>query len=365
MVKYGLIQKTFLFRIHSIAGLVSGIFILLMSLSGSLLVYRDQLDQKPQVISHSSTGISVDSCYAIVRNLYPGAQISNCALPASDKEAVSFFIYDPSYSQGEKALEIFLHPQTGERLGARGGSDDAGKNFMSWLSKFHNSLRLGKTGEWLLGCCSLVFLLSLCTGFILFRKNIIPVLLLKRSAWRTNNLHQLAGVCALLFNLMIAITGFWMQRYVFKKDFYQSYDFKMTVKPSPAYPFRLDSAFAEVKKQYPDFTAYVVYFSQGTKGKTAVYGSRSSNAYIHSKKFADLIFLDSNGAVAKTRFVNEISGDDRYDIINSQLHMGKFGGAGIKILYCLFGLSGSILSITGFWLWRKRKRRTSSFTSSS
>ena len=87
-----------------------------------------------------------------------------------------------------------------------------------------------------------------------------------------------------------------------------------------------------------------------------MYGSRSSNAYIHSKKFADVIFLDSAGSISKTRFVNEISADDRYDIINSQLHIGRFGGTCIKIIYFVFGLTGALLSITGFLLWWKRRK---------
>ena len=66
--------------------------------------------------------------------------------------------------------------------------------------------------------------------------------------------------------------------------------------------------------------------------------------------------LDSAGGIAKTRMINENSADDKYDIINSQLHMGKFGGMGIKIIYFVFGLSGALLSIAGFLLWIKRKR---------
>ena len=87
-----------------------------------------------------------------------------------------------------------------------------------------------------------------------------------------------------------------------------------------------------------------------------MYGSRSRNAYIHSKKFADAVSLDSSGTIAKTRFINEISADDRYDIVNSQLHMGRFGGAGIKIIYFVFGLSGGLLSVTGFLLWWRSKK---------
>jgi uncharacterized iron-regulated membrane protein len=68
--------------------------------------------------------------------------------------------------------------------------------------------------------------------------------------------------------------------------------------------------------------------------------------------------LDSAGAIAKTRMIDENSASDKYDIFNSQLHMGRFGGIGIKIIYFVLGLSGGLLSITGFLLWlRRRKRR--------
>ena len=351
-------KKNFILKLHSIAGLVSGLFILLMSLSGAALVFHDEADlfQKPGVTPQSYQIVSLNKCYESIQKTYPKAQISNCELPVHWFRPYSFFIYDSGYEKGTKVQEVFLNSETAAIIGTRGGSDDMKHNFMSWLSKFHNSFHLGKTGEWLLGFFALIFLISIVTGLILFRKKIISVLLFKKAVYKRSNLHQLIGVYALLFNLMIAITGFWMQRYVFKKEFYAADTYTPVLKVSPALPFKFDSAYAVIKKVYPDFTAHVIYFAQSNKGKTAVYGSRSSNAYIHSKKFADVIFLDSAGHISNTRLINEIDAADRYDIINSQLHMGRFGGIGIKIIYFIFGLTGAVLSITGFLLWRRRRR---------
>lgn len=351
-------NKRFVFKIHSITGLVSGLFILLMSLSGAALVFHEELDalQQPAVNLEQKNSIGVDEYYAYIQKQFPHAQISNCVLPEEKNKPVSFFIYDSSYNTGTKAMEVFLHPQSAEVLKTRGGSADIRNNFMSWLSKFHNSFLLGKTGEWLLGFFALIFLLSIVTGIILFRKKILAVLLFKKAVYKRANLHQLIGVYALLFNLMIAGTGFWMQRYVFKKEFYATDNYTPVLKNSPPLSFKFDSAYHEIEKQYPDFTVRVIYFAQSNKGKTALYGNRSRNAYIHSKKFADVIFLDSAGVIAKTRFINEIDAADRYDIINSQLHVARFGGMGIKIIYFVFGLTGALLSITGFLLWLKKRR---------
>ncbi|MFM6924414.1 MAG: PepSY-associated TM helix domain-containing protein, partial [Ferruginibacter sp.] len=223
-------KKNFIVKLHSMAGLVAGIFILGMSISGAVLVFHDNLDamQQPALRSSPAKNITIDSAYRAIQHHYPHAQISNVVLPENSSSPFLFFIYDSSYKTGKAAMQVFLHPQTAAVLKASGSN-----NYISWLSKFHNSFHLGKTGEWLLGFFSLIFLLSIITGFILYRKNILAVLLFKKTVYKRINLHHLIGVYALLFNLMIAISGFWMQRYVFKTAFYQSYDYTPVLKASP------------------------------------------------------------------------------------------------------------------------------------
>lgn len=352
-------KKTALFTIHSITGLVSGIFILILSLSGALLVFHEELDQLqyPAVTNSNGPLLSVDSCYKSLQQQYPHAQISNCNISTTAKESFVFTVYDSSYKNGTAAMQAFVHPQTGAVLKTRGGSDDMKNNFMSWLSSLHNSFRLHKKGEWLLGFFAIAFLISIITGIILYRKNVLAVLLFRKTVFKKGNLHQVIGTWALVFNLMIAFTGFWMQRYVFKKEFYSADSYIPILKASPPLFFNFDSAYGAAKKQYPDFSGHVIYFAQSKKGKTAIYGSNRTNSFIHSKKLADVLLLDSTGTVAKTAFVNEIAASDRYDIINSQIHFGKYGGWPVKIIYGLFGLAGGLLAITGFLMWLRRKKR--------
>jgi uncharacterized iron-regulated membrane protein len=347
-------KKGFVFLVHRFAGLVSGLFILLMSLSGAVLVFHEELEtlQYPEIIADGNQPIlPVDSCYGHLQKQYPHAQISDCQVAERPDRPFLFTIYDSSYKKGTEALRVYIHPQTGVILKTNG----AKANILNWLVVLHNSFHLGKKGEWLLGFFALVFLISIVTGTILYRRNIGAVLSFKKRVFKKANLHQLIGVWALVFNLMIAITGSWMQRYVFKKDFYIAGNYTPVLKTSPVLFYSLDSSVNKLKQKFPDFTAYVIYFAQSKKGKMAIYGSRSSNSFIHSKKYADVIFLDSTGQVARTAFVNDISSSARYDIINSQVHFGKYGGWPVKLAYSLLGLTGGVLSITGFLLWVKRK----------
>lgn len=351
-------KKGLLFRIHSFTGLLSGIFILLMSLSGSALVFHEELDSLQQPAIQQQAGLpllSVDSCYRSLQKEFPHAQISSCMLAENTGQPFIFSVYDSSYRKGTQTMQVFVHPQTAQVLAFRGAGKDREHNFMAWLTVFHNSFHLKKKGEWLLGVFGLLFLVSLCTGIIHYRKKIVPVLLFKRPLYRRNNLHQLIGVYALLFNLLIGASGVWMQRYVFTRAFYAAEQpYTNTRKPSPALFFRLDSSLKSVQRQHPAFTAHVIYFAPNRERNTAVYGSRSTNHFIHSKKYADAVFLDSAGRIARTAFVTEIIPENRRDIINAQLHFGRYGGWPVKLLYSLFGLTGAILSITGFLLWLKR-----------
>jgi hypothetical protein len=64
---------------------------------------------------------------------------------------------------------------------------------------------------------------------------------------------------------MIGITGFWMQRYVFKKEFYQLYDYTPVLKASPPLFYNFDTAYQRIKEKFPAFTGHVVYFAQNKR----------------------------------------------------------------------------------------------------
>lgn len=346
---------------HTASGLIAGLFILCMSISGSVLVFHDEINQLQYPVIRQASNKSVlgiDSCYKLVQQYFPNARISSCTIAHDGSQPFIFTISDSVLQQGKQPAQLFLHPQTGKLLLIRGSGKDPMHNFASWLAVFHNSFHLKKTGEWLLGFFSLLFLFSLVTGMILYRKKLVAVISFKKELFRKKNLHQLIGVYALLFNLMIGISGFWMQRYVFKKDFYQSYPaYRSPITASLPMRFCIDKSLSSLQNSYPEFTASTIYFPYTQTGKTAVYGSRSTNSFIHSKKFADAVFLDSAGYISKTAFVTDITAGNRYDIINAQIHYGGFGGLPVKILYSFFGLSSGLLSITGAVLWIKRLRR--------
>jgi uncharacterized iron-regulated membrane protein len=57
------------------------------------------------------------------------------------------FIYDSSYEQGNKTLELFIDPYNARIIGQRGGANDPKRHTMAWVAALHQSFLLGKKGN--------------------------------------------------------------------------------------------------------------------------------------------------------------------------------------------------------------------------
>ncbi|MDZ7935571.1 MAG: PepSY domain-containing protein [Emticicia sp.] len=66
--------KRLLFSIHSWFGLITGIFMLLLGLSGSILIFKDDLDEliyrKSLIVKPEAKALPIDSLYKIITNKY-------------------------------------------------------------------------------------------------------------------------------------------------------------------------------------------------------------------------------------------------------------------------------------------------------
>src|SRR6187399_1681582 len=126
-----------LFQIHLWLGI--GIYVLLISISGSLLVYRNELynyfTATPVIVEASGARKSEDELRAIATRVYPGYGISQYfESPKNPREAVEIWM---EQTVGDGRVQRLFNPYTGEDLG---NSIPAGIRLMSWMTDFHVNL---------------------------------------------------------------------------------------------------------------------------------------------------------------------------------------------------------------------------------
>ncbi|MFN8349749.1 MAG: PepSY-associated TM helix domain-containing protein [Spirosomataceae bacterium] len=356
-----------LFRVHSWFGLVTGIFLLMLGLSGSLLVFMEELDSflyhNTLTVKPAGVPLPLDSLYRIITTHHPNLDgIAWLNPEASPEESHHFRLYMNdarliSYDLGA----VNLNQYTGDVL-RQGRGDDLEVGWIEWLFQFHFSFHLGMPGAALTAIFGLTMLISILTGMVVYRKFIWKVLTFRvginRKNWRTisSDLHRIIGVWALVFNAVIFFTGFWLNLFAFEKKTWVN-----EMVPTPANTLAkvsLQNLYRQALQKAPDFTPNYVYLPTQPHRKFSVRGRYNDENPLFSGRNAIVFDAYTGKFEGITRYSN-LSVWKKTEATFRPLHVGNYGGLFVKILYVIIGLTPGLLSVTGFLLWWRRKRKKS------
>ncbi|WP_207531843.1 PepSY-associated TM helix domain-containing protein [Desertivirga arenae] len=346
-----------LFALHSILGLITGVLLLVISLSGSILVFSDEIDHALNTdilkVTPRHEKVSLDSAYRTALKSFPGGFVRIRQLPAQSNHSIEF-----SVEKGENWTFAYINPYTGKLTGSR----NARTYFIGWVLLLHYSLLGGTIGELLVAILSITLMLSVITGLVVYRKHLFKVITFKIkfsfSNWRkaSSSLHRIIGVWSLIFNLIFAITGFWMLRYVFQPSTYQQQSKQQLV--NTPFSVSLDSLVHTSKSTFKGFAPAAVLLPESKEDNMRIYGAVSSQNSLFDKYSNFIEFQTDQVKEVRRSNITSTSLMEQWDAIDYTLHSGHWGNTIIKLIYCLAGLTPGLLSITGFALWyRKKKRR--------
>ena len=357
-----------LFKLHSWLGLVTGIFLILLGLSGSVLVFRTELDNffnrdllHVPSSGNQKTDQALKTCYESIVSRYPNLDGIAWVNPdAGPGDAYNFRIYfnDARLMTYDLAL-ISFDPDTGAIL-REGPASQFTPSFIEWLFQFHFSFQLGIPGAALTAIFGITMLLSLLTGAIVYKKMLWKVLTfrvkLNRKNWRTvsSDLHRIVGVWSLLLNAVIFFTGFWMNLFAFKAKTWQNE--MVSTKPNTHISVSPDQMYRRALAAMPDLEPTYVYLPTQPERKFEVRGYTKGQSKIWGSGNSVRMDAQSGELLQINRFAEKPLGE-RIEATFFPLHVGNFGGLPVKLLYVLIGLTPGALAITGFLLWWRRAGR--------
>ncbi|MBA4852488.1 PepSY domain-containing protein [Emticicia sp. BO119] len=354
-----------LFRIHSWFGLINGFFLILLGLSGSALVFKKEIDdwanKELLTVQQQQKRLPLDYFYEDIAKRYPAIDGIAWINPddAPDK-AFNFRLYlnDARITSYDLGL-ITYDPFTG-RILREGELQNLTPSAIEWIYQYHFSIQVGVPGAAFVGLLGLCIIISIITGFIIYKKHIIQVLTFRikinRKSWRTitSDLHRIVGVWALFFNIIIAFTGFWLNLFAFEPKVWANE--MIPTKPNTLAKHSLDSLFKQALIEMPDLTPQYVYLPTQPNKKFFVRGAVKGEAAI----WAGNNSIQFNPQTGELISVNLIADENLWNKIEAtfySLHIGSYGGGLIRVIYVFVGLTPGFLSITGFLLWRRRRKR--------
>lgn len=340
-----------IFNWHHWCGLIVGLFLLLMSTTGALLVFAhewESLEYVPpiQVVQGKP---SFDASFHKVQQAYPDWEIRLYHLPKIDEA----LIYE--LRQKEKSKKVYVHPVSGQVVGV---NENANSSFQRSLLLLHYTLFAGTKGKIIIFFVGVLFLVTLISGLIVYRHSLLKVFTFKvrfnRQTTRAtySSLHRIVGVWSMLFNLLIVCTGLWLSGQIALTAIKAPAKGKTNILATAPVQ-SIDAIVAKLSAEQPHFEIHLVRIRPGSN-VVGVTGRLLSDPKVYGDYYSGFTFDGATAQMLSSYFMQQMSFSQRLAKMAAPLHFGTYGGIALKIVYCLLGLTPALLSISGFVLWRKR-----------
>jgi uncharacterized iron-regulated membrane protein len=387
--------KYWIGRLHLWLGLSVGAVVLLVSMTGAIYVFSDEITawRRADAIHHGEADIDSKRVLPLAEmerlvndhthEQYPVHWVN---VPIDKSQCYVFNYYETDTTAWNYFNEyviyrsVYINPFSGKIL----GDFDEKYDFFNLVKSLHFSMFLkAEWGTYVTGIPTLIFVFMLISGIVLwwprsraafrqrtwFRWN-------NGTAWRRRNydLHSILGFYASSLALVIATTGLFyafltvqaLIYFVFSGGSTQYPDFdhiKTTAPIEQRSETTLDRIGQQVEQLHPDADMYFLdlghdHLDHHEHPNYSVYVKQLSYSY-HINH--DLIFDDNSGELLHKRSHNEKNLGEKAVAANYDLHVGAILGLPTKFLALFLCLICASLPVTGFMMWwgRRNKQNTS------
>jgi uncharacterized iron-regulated membrane protein len=366
-------------KAHLWLGLSAGLILLLVGLTGSILVFWQEIDAtlnpSLQQVQAPTKG---QAAYMTLTEIVNAA---DAAVPTQAKRSLIYyprheglafwFFYEmPNpVKEGSNSLNVFVNPYTGKVTGTRiwSHADNVLENsLISFIFELHYDLLLGwDQGSWVVGVIGILAFISVLAGLIVWwpltgkwRKAV--TIKRRASVERFNHdLHKTSGVYMTLVLLAVLISGVYFNfgdQFRWLVSCFSSVtpvgQFKSTPLPGKK-PVALEYAMACADERYPEGQLY--WFSVPNKAE---------DVYVLTKHVDFGGIFRGRRQIVLDQYTGEIlhvadplagSGGNVFLQWQWPLHSGQALRMPGRILVLLSGLCCALLFVTGFIRWRQKR----------
>ncbi len=348
------------FQIHLWAGTIIGLYIIAISVSGSILVFeRDLMDHRPRLQeSARASQLDYTALVEAAQKTFPGEVLASIDMRTRERRVVTVMLK----ANDQYQRTVYLDANTNEVIGNY--ILQQRHPFLSRLESFHNELAGGRNGEVLNGLGGASLALLCLTGIVIWwpgAKNWQRALRVKRgSGWvRINyDLHSAVGFWTLLFVLMWGATGAY---FIFPQQVQKAFGLFKNDKPSRASGWKpneslLPTSFYVDNAKRAAGGAELAFLYMDVfrpDGQIAVFLSR--DPAVPLTLLEDVIRMDpANGNVLQIESSRRWSWGEKLVLAAYSIHFGDFGGDYSKALWAVLGLMPAILAVSGYLMWWNR-----------
>ncbi len=354
-------MKRLIYQLHSWLGIIAGLALLVIGLTGSVLVFKEEIDRaiSPELVSvpdASKPRLDHDTFLATLQAELPEHKIVGWG--KGPKPGASDAVYIVKVGDVEGKM-LYVDPATGL---PRNRNLAANETVTDWLLELHYTFFADHAGELVVGIFGIVFCLLGITGVIIYRnfwKTLFQLRWKKSARMFFSDLHKMVGISSTVFNLVVGFTGAWWNLSHLIGHLFEAAPEPAvkTVERQWADTVSIEKLVADARAKLPGYQANWITLPGEAGGDVMMFGGLEKQGFLRSPYGSIVVF---NGATGELKSATPASQSGVWGQIQDAfrpLHFGNFGGIPVKILWSLGGLAPAILALSGSFLWWKRKFR--------
>ncbi|MBS1823766.1 MAG: PepSY domain-containing protein [Acidobacteria bacterium] len=355
------------FRLHLWLALLLGPLLALVSVTGSIVVFRYELNRMTvpgtAYVTPRHERLSLDELTARIRANRPADQLSSVSWDGGPDTGMNFWTNSP---EGHR-IHTFIDPYTGLIT----GQEDYHSKWMQWFFELHAKLLLGNTGMFLNGFVGLAAVILSLSGLIVWWPGLprwrSGFSFLRGARWQRRNYdwHKVTGFYASADVLVIAFTGMFFSF----PDLYKSVIQTVTRVSVPASP-RAATTWNSASPPLEQMIGKALRAQPGSSFVSLAFPKKAGDPFsIRTKEEHDWhriglnwVYLEpGTGEVLRSARFSQVNLASQTALLMYPFHFGRFGGRwnrlayyGVMILYLAAGLAPAILTVTGFLMYWNR-----------
>lgn len=355
-------MNKFLFKWHSRLAIFAFIPLLVISVTGSVLVFKHEIDtllmeDKVRVAKVGEERLPMDALRDRVHAAAPGHEITGWALFQDPGRADLVYVIPHGSSDWSYLL---MDQYSGELLAP---PREITHYLTDWLLELHFNFLLSDAGM----AASAVFAVVLCllglSGLILHRRfwlNLFRVRWKARLVVYFSDLHKMVGVITSPILLILGFTGAWWNISELIHEYEEHSDgAEHHVMTGRLYndDLSLDSLLARTQQRVQDFDPTYISMPWEPGRPITVYGDVPDSNFLISQYASWVAFDAGNGERLAEQDIRAAGLGVKVIDSYRRLHFGDFGGLASRIVWAIAGLMPLVLAVTGVTLWSLRRRK--------
>lgn len=377
-----------LYAIHKWTGLITGVNVLIFSVTGAWIVYGwdverflrgktgpDPFEQAIASFPHATAEqhASLDLSLAKISEAEGKPATLGRLYVYEDEKEPELLMASFAGEGGAPgtAQWYYLDASTGNVLKQPTVADaDHGDAFSHWMYDLHAHLLLGATGYIITGSLAIAMFATNLTGLIIYWPFVKgaafgAIRWRKKANMTAADMHKLVGITALMFNLMISWTGFVLalgapiSRELVQREVQSTLGVDTQAEPpAPELWAPTDKVLASATAALPAGMEISDIFGPGGYYSKAHFyvQARPSTPPNNVRPWAALV----DPVTAEVLDVQALPLLSQVMRITYPMHFGNFGGWPVRVAFTLFALTSGFLSVSAYVMyiakWRRKRQ---------